>query len=112
MKERYDAVPMGTDIVLSHGPPYGYGDALNGALVYLGGEFKEERVGSRAATDMLSRVHPGALVCGHIHEGFGSYRHTGPEGHVTDIYLVSYVDEFYSVRRKFAKTLVEIELEK
>lgn len=89
--EAYDKVPKGVDIVLSHGPPRGYGD-------FTSPMYGSAHVGSRAAKNMLERVKPQAFVCGHIHEGYGHYRHTCQHGHEVDIYNVSFVDEHYTPR--------------
>lgn len=96
LKERYDAIPKEADIILSHGPVHGYGDTH-----YYSGE----KLGCKSGTDMLERVKPKAFVCGHIHEGFGSYRYEG-RNHITNIYNVSYVDETYAPRFQ----IIEIDL--
>jgi Icc-related predicted phosphoesterase len=59
----YDAIPMDTDIIVSHGPPYGIGDT-NAA---------GQHCGSRELLIAIKRVHPRLVVCGHIHEGAGIY---------------------------------------
>lgn len=55
-------VPVGTDVVISHGPALGHGDLC----------FSGVRAG---CLDLLfeiqTRVVPQYLVCGHIHEGYG-----------------------------------------
>ena len=60
---RYAAVPDETDLLLVHGPPYGYGD-LTG---------RGERVGSDALLGLVDRVRPALAVFGHIHEARGSW---------------------------------------
>lgn len=87
LERKYAMVPEGCDIVLSHGPPFGAGDRLAGRPV---------RVGAKAANDMMERARPHNLVCGHVHEGYGSYR-----AYDTDIWNVSFVDEFYTPRGGF-----------
>jgi Icc-related predicted phosphoesterase len=85
LRRAYDAIPDGTDIILSHGPPRGYGDTV---AEKFGGPLD---VGAEQANDAINRVRPEAFVCGHIHEGFGQYLHTsGPM-----IYNVAHVTENY-----------------
>lgn len=99
LKERYDAVPRTTDIVLSHGPPYGYGDLH----AYTG-----KPLGCRSALDMMARVKPQAFICGHIHEAYGVYQFEHHKSDkVTDIYNVSFVDVQYNPR-PFTDGSVEI----
>jgi Icc-related predicted phosphoesterase len=59
-----DAIPLGIDVVVAHGPPRGYGDLTRGG----------EHVGSTAMTRTLERVRPRLMVCGHIHPAYGRYR--------------------------------------
>lgn len=87
LERRYAMVPEGTNIIVSHGPPLGYGDfAWN------------RRAGARAANQAIDRVRPKAFINGHIHEGYGSYSYRCPDGHFVDVYNCSYVDERYRVR--------------
>lgn len=64
LADRYAAVPDDVDVLMLHGPPRGYGDALasNG-----------RKVGSTAALDLVDRVRPRLCVYGHIHEGRGRW---------------------------------------
>lgn len=95
---RYNAIPNDTDVVISHGPPYGLGDlSINGNV----------HCGSKSANDMLARVKPQAFVCGHIHEGFGVYTHRSQHGHLTDVWNVAYLDRNYQ-RRPIANPIIEI----
>lgn len=64
-------------------PPRGYGDRTSRP----GGD---EHVGSTALTGTLERVKPRLMVCGHIHESYGSYT-LGR----TEVINVSLVDERY-----------------
>ena len=61
--ESYAACPDGTDVVLLHGPPRGYGDRTVGG----------DDVGSSAVLDLVDRVQPALCVYGHIHEGRGRW---------------------------------------
>ena len=64
LASKFDGIPADTDIVVAHGPPRGYGDRTR----------RGEHVGSTALTETLERVQPQLVVCGHIHEAYGSYR--------------------------------------
>ncbi len=97
----YDAIPKGIDILVSHQPPFGYGDQVP-ANLRLAGEDSNGHVGSKELLATINRVRPRAVICGHIHSGFGQYQHvlpclTGPDcGHAeTTIYNCSLVNEQY-----------------
>jgi hypothetical protein len=85
LKQMYNAIPDGVDIIVSHQPPYGYGDV--GICPNDDGDM---HVGSRELLETIHRVKPRAVVCGHIHGGHGVYDAGG-----VPIYNVSVVDEEY-----------------
>jgi Icc-related predicted phosphoesterase len=60
---KFEPIPGGIDIIVGHGPPYGYGDLT-----------RDTHVGSTAMTETLERVKPRLMVCGHIHPAYGRYR--------------------------------------
>lgn len=60
---RYAAIPAGTDVLVVHGPPAGFGDATASGL----------RVGSAALLDAIDRLQPAVCVFGHIHEDRGAW---------------------------------------
>lgn len=85
-EERWEALPEGLHILLSHGPMAGYGDMV-GPL--FGGP---KRVGSASLRRAVERARPGAMVCGHVHEAHGRYTHPALRhgvwnvAYVTDVY--------------------------
>lgn len=62
LKSHFDVIPKNTDIIVSHGPPLGYGD-YNGRT-NVGCEFFLERI---------KQIQPKLVVCGHIHESYGAF---------------------------------------
>jgi Icc-related predicted phosphoesterase len=63
IQEKWDMIPLDTDILITHGPAYGRGDfVLNGL----------ENVGCK---DLLytiaTKVNPKIHIAGHIHSGYG-----------------------------------------
>jgi Icc-related predicted phosphoesterase len=67
LREKWDLIPADTDILVTHGPPYGFGDT----------NAEGEHVGDRELADAIGRVKPKIHVFGHIHEGYGSYKSAG-----------------------------------
>jgi len=63
---KWALVPTGVDVLVTHGPPRGYGDQVNGA-----------REGCDDLRIALERIKPALHVFGHIHEDGGLWRH-GP----------------------------------
>lgn len=60
---KWDLIPEGTDILITHGPPVGHGDLL----------FNGGRAGCVDLLDTIQkRVKPKYHVFGHIHEGYGT----------------------------------------
>lgn len=66
----YESIPEGTEIIVSHQPPYGAGDKVNGIFLHDG---SDEHVGNKDLRAAIERVKPKIVFCGHIHEGFGEY---------------------------------------
>jgi len=61
--QKYAAIPK-CDIIVSHGPPLGYGDYS---------PYGKEHCGSLAFKDKIMEMRPQLVVFGHIHEGYGLY---------------------------------------
>lgn len=60
IRERWAAIPDDTDVLVTHGPPLGYGD-----------EVERGRVGCALLAERIKEVRPLLHVSGHIHEGYG-----------------------------------------
>lgn len=77
LRERFSAIPDDTDIVISHGPPYGYLDVCQKMIT----EDTEHlwpvsvHTGSHALMETIERVKPKLVLCGHIHQGRGISKH-------------------------------------
>ena len=82
MKAKWDAIPDDTDILITHGPPYGYLDVPGGKKFQVGCELLRERVDA-----MKPKIH----VFGHIHGSAGYYFN----GH-THFINASVLDERYT----------------
>ena len=63
LAQRCAGAPEGTDVLVVHGPPDGYGDLTAGGV----------RTGSHAFLDAVDRVAPALALFGHIHEGRGTW---------------------------------------
>lgn len=68
-----DKIPSDTDIIITHGPPYGYGD-----WVYATEKEEEwpgkKHVGSPSLTKKIGEIQPRLTVYGHVHQGYGQYK--------------------------------------
>ena len=80
--KKWAAIPQDTDVLITHGPPWGIFDN-----VMLDGAGHQGCPGLLAA---IRRVRPMLHVCGHIHEGYGKGR-----GSSTYFVNASSVDENY-----------------
>lgn len=59
---KWESIPEGTDILITHGPAYGYLDKVIGQYDSLGCEL---------LTNRIKTVKPKIHVSGHIHSGYG-----------------------------------------
>ena len=62
LKSKWELIPMNTDILVTHGPAWGFVDKVIGNPMNLGCELLAERI---------KVVKPKIHVCGHIHSGYG-----------------------------------------
>lgn len=68
LREKALMIPSSTDILITHGPPYGIADTVGPRF---GGP---TQVGNYTLNPVLDRLKIPTIVCGHIHEAYGSYR--------------------------------------
>jgi Icc-related predicted phosphoesterase len=80
--DKWENIPGNTDILVTHGPAFGYLDDVEGNRgVHLGCEL---------LTNRIKTIKPKIHVCGHIHSGHGYYF----DG-VTHFFNASVLDERY-----------------
>jgi len=82
LKAKWDSIPSNTDILITHGPPFGYQDIPGGQSIRVGCEMLRYRV---------DEIKPKIHVFGHIHGGNGYYYN----GH-THFFNESVLNERYS----------------
>lgn len=85
IRRHWDLIPDNTDIIITHGPPYGYGDDT----------MFDGPVGCVDLRDAINRVRPTLHISGHIHYGYGVYKND----HTTFI-NASICDESYNPTNK------------
>jgi Icc-related predicted phosphoesterase len=66
----WELIPEGTDIIITHGPPFEFGDFLPPDEMYPHGA----RVGCLELNNKLRQIKPSICMFGHIHEGYGVYK--------------------------------------
>lgn len=93
-EEMANRIPVETDILISHGPPYGLGDLTKN--FYTGAP---EHCGSYFLNDKIRRSCIPLVVCGHIHGAYGLYS-AGYQERPTYVINASSVDEDYRQTHK------------
>ena len=63
--EKWSAIPADTDVLITHGPPYGHGDGIKGRGGFI------EHVGCEDLMRVVRIVKPKYHVFGHVHEAAG-----------------------------------------
>ena len=97
LKARADMIPD-CDVLMSHGPPYGYGDFVPYNQKYAekyGTPLEGEHVGDSALLGAIKRLRPAVTICGHIHESRG--RHVYEDNLILN---VAAVNERYEMRAR------------
>lgn len=86
IKQYWDKIPNGIDILITHGPAFGHLDTVIGQTNNLGCEDLNEAI---------QRIKPKIHVCGHIHSGHG-YKFDG----TTHYFNASVLNERYEYAHK------------
>jgi len=78
IKAKWDMIPEDTDILVTHGPPYGKGDKVYRGVIHdemMDQQLSEyERVGCKDLKQAVERIKPKYHIFGHIHSGYGTYK--------------------------------------
>lgn len=64
LEEKWAMIPPHTDILITHGPAWGYVDQVKG---------RPEHLGCELLTGYIDNIKPKIHICGHIHSGYGYY---------------------------------------
>jgi len=89
-KMGWKGMPKDADILVTHCPPYGFGDLLS--------EHSSDpnvNIGDRKLLDLIMKYKPTINSFGHIHEGYGVY-----EEKDTTFINASVVDERYNIKNE------------
>jgi Icc-related predicted phosphoesterase len=86
LEQKWNDIPDNTDILITHGPAFGYLDKIMGQYDNLGCELLTKRI---------KTIKPKIHVCGHIHSGYG-YVFDGD----THFINASVLDEQYQYTQK------------
>ena len=62
LREKWNLIPTDVDILVTHGPAYGYVDRVIG---------RPENLGCELLAEAIKAKKPKIHVCGHIHSGYG-----------------------------------------
>ena len=65
LKSKWAAIPDNTDILVTHGPAWGFVDDVEGR--------RGQHLGCELLTERIKAFRPKIHVCGHIHSGYGHY---------------------------------------
>jgi predicted phosphodiesterase len=86
LEKRWNDIPEDIDILITHGPAYGYVDRVIGRTENLGCELLAKRI---------KQIKPKIHVCGHIHTGYG-YQFDGDTHYIN----ASVLNEQYTYANK------------
>ena len=83
LKSKWDMIHEDTDILITHGPAWGFLDDVEGR--------RGQHLGCELLTERIKQIKPKIHICGHIHSGHGHYF----DGH-THYFNASVLNERYS----------------
>lgn len=86
LEEKWSWIPKDLDVLITHGPAYGYVDQI---------ENKQEHLGCEKLIKRIEKTKPKIHVCGHIHSGYGQ-----DTNEITKFYNASVLDETYNYNYK------------
>jgi len=82
LKSKWDMIPEHVDILITHGPAWGFLDDVEGR--------RGQHLGCELLAEKIKQIKPKIHVCGHIHSGHGHYF----DGH-THYFNASVLNEQY-----------------
>lgn len=86
IRRHWDMIPDNTDVLITHGPPFGILD-ING--------FDKTRVGCRDLYEAFNRIQPAVHCFGHIHHSYGTHKFVHDMGNSTMCLNASCCNERY-----------------
>lgn len=89
LRQRWDAIPGGLDVLVTHGPPMGYLDVVEENIPGWGRN--NRHVGCELLAEALRHARPRYHAFGHIHDQHGVAFGAGDHKGITFINAVSYV---------------------
>lgn len=93
IREHWNKIPEDTDILITHGPAYGYGDQV----MMFHSPNSGQHVGCEILLEKINEIKPVLHISGHIHEGRGIYLNGMGGGGITTHVNASTLDESYSM---------------
>ena len=82
LQSKWNMIPENTDILITHGPAYGFLDDVEGG--------RGQHLGCELLAERIKEIKPKIHLCGHIHTGYGHYF----DGH-THYFNASVLNEQY-----------------
>jgi len=78
LRAKWNLIPMDTDVLITHGPPYGVLDEVRPRMTAWGpAEEGSGHLGCEELAIRLAAVRPRVHVFGHIHDGYGIHKQAG-----------------------------------
>lgn len=74
IQQHWRLIPEDTNILITHGPVYGYADELDPNHCHIG---EDPHVGCKDLLDYVEKIKPRLFVCGHIHCNGGVIKSNG-----------------------------------
>jgi Icc-related predicted phosphoesterase len=94
LEARASIIPPELDFLVTHGPPYEYGDYVPGGTEKQASKYGNREgvhVGDKHLNAAIVERHPKRVICGHIHEAYGHYDIQGSEFGVWNVALMDAV---------------------
>ena len=92
IRKHWDLIPNDTDILITHGPPYGVLDQINTPRSKY---FTEGHLGCEELSKVVNNISPIVHIFGHIHGGYGQLITCYGEDNYSAFYNASICNEEY-----------------